>query len=136
MELSSLSREGYNTRVNKTLYIFTYVYLGLNVAAMIFYMMAGMGPFDAVCHAFSVCATGGFSTRNLSIASFGSMPITLISMLFMYLASVHFGMLFMAAVTKSFKPFNNSILKTYSAFLLIASLVLMFTLKGEGISSS
>lgn len=136
MELSSLSREGYNTRVNKTLYIFTYVYLGLNLAAMIFYMLAGMGPFDAVCHAFSVCATGGFSTRNFSIASFGSMPITFITMLFMYLASVHFGMLFMAAVNKSLKPFNNSILKTYSVFLLIASIILMFTLKGEGISSS
>lgn len=136
MELSSLSREGYNTRVNKTLYIFTYVYLALNIAAMLFYMLAGMSPFDAVCHGFSVCATGGFSTRNFSIASFGSMPITIITMLFMYLASVHFGMLFMAAVNKSLKPFNNSILKTYSVFLLIASIILMFTLKGEGISSS
>ena len=35
MELSSLSREGYQTRVNKTVYIFTYVYLGLNLAAII-----------------------------------------------------------------------------------------------------
>lgn len=136
MELSSLSREGYHSRVNKTVYIFTYVYLGLNMAAIIAYMMAGMGAFDSVCHAFSVCSTGGFSTRNYSIASFDSLPVTLVTMLFMFLASIHFGMLFMAIVSRSFKPFNNSVFKVYSLFLLIASLLVAFTLKGQHIVNS
>lgn len=136
MELSSLSREGYQTRVNKTVYIFTYVYLGLNLAAIIAYMLAGMGLFDAVCHAFSVCSTGGFSTKNNSIAGFNSLPVNLVTMLFMFLASVHFGMLFMAIVSRSFKPFNNSVFKVYSLFLIIASLLVAFTLKGKNIEGS
>ncbi|MBO4341460.1 MAG: TrkH family potassium uptake protein, partial [Bacteroidales bacterium] len=72
MELSSLSKDGYMARANKTVYIFTYVYLGLALSAFLAYWIAGMSIFDAINHAFSVCATGGFSTKNLSIAAFGS----------------------------------------------------------------
>lgn len=136
MELSSLSREGYHARANKTVYIFTYVYLALNAAAIISFLLAGMNMFDAVCHAFSVCSTGGFSTRNYSIASFNSLPITVVSMVFMYLSSLHFGMLFMAFVTRSFKPFNNPVFKLYTSLIIITSIILGIALKNEGLSSS
>ena len=69
MELTSLSRSGYSSRTNKVVYIFAYVYLALCGIAVIAYLLAGMSFFDAVCHAMSVVPTGGFSTRNLSIAS-------------------------------------------------------------------
>ena len=65
MELSSLSRDDYRTRVNKTVSIFAWVYIGICVAAFIAYLLCGMSAFDAICHAFSVCACGGFSSRNL-----------------------------------------------------------------------
>lgn len=136
MELSSLSKEGYNTGVNKSVYIFTYVYLGLNFVAFIMYMIAGMGPFDAICHAFSVCSTGGFGTKNLSIASFNSLGITLTTMLFMYLSSLHFGMLFMAVISHSFRPFNNAVFKTYTLFLLIVSIAIAAMLKSSGAIAS
>ena len=64
MELSSLSKSGYAARSGKTVFIFTYVYLGIFVLSFISYLLAGMTPLDAVCQAFSVSATGGFSTRN------------------------------------------------------------------------
>ncbi|MBR1706853.1 MAG: TrkH family potassium uptake protein, partial [Bacteroidales bacterium] len=60
MELSSLSRDDYRSRANKTVFIFAWVYLGICALAFVSYLLVGMSPFDAVNHAFSVCATGGY----------------------------------------------------------------------------
>ena len=57
MELSSLSREDYRSRANRTVYIFAYVYLGMVVLSFLSYLIAGMGWFDAICHSFSVSAS-------------------------------------------------------------------------------
>ncbi len=129
MELSSLSRSGYRSRTNKTIVIFSSVYLGLVLASFVCYKIAGMSWLDAICHAFSVSATGGFSTRNLSIASFNSLPITLISMVFMLLASLHFGMVFFAVVSRSLKPLNNPVLKVYLSYLCMFSIIAALVLK-------
>jgi len=129
MELSSLSRSGYRSRTNKTIVIFSSVYLGLVLASFVCYKIAGMSWLDAICHAFSVSATGGFSTRNFSIASFNSLPITLISMVFMLLASMHFGMVFFAVVTRSLKPLNNPVLRVYLSYLCMFSIIAALVLK-------
>lgn len=136
LELSSLSKDGYNTRTNRTIYIFTLVYLVLNVVAFIAYWAAGMNVFDALCHAMSVCATGGFSTKNFSIASFNSMPITIITMVFMYLASIHFGMIFMVFAKRSLKPLNNPVLKVYTYTILVGTTLVAATLKSEGVETT
>ena len=67
MELSSLSKEGYRYRSSKTIYIITMVYVVLAAVIFLTLWAAGMSSFDALNHAFSIAATGGFSTRNLSI---------------------------------------------------------------------
>lgn len=132
MELSSLSKDSYNVRANQTVYIFSSVYLGLNLLAFVCYVLAGMSGFDAINHAFSVCATGGFSTRNLSIASFNSLPITLLTMFFMYASSLHFGMLYICIVKRSLKPLNNEVLKFYTGMLAAGTLIVALALKMNG----
>ena len=133
MELSSLSKDSYSSRANQTVYIFTIVYLVLNLLAFLAYLLAGMNLFDAVCHAFSVCATGGFSTKTSSIAAFGSLPITLITMVFMYLGSLHFGMLFMVVARRSLQPLRNDVFKFYTAGLAAASILVALSLRfGNG----
>jgi trk system potassium uptake protein TrkH len=133
MELSSLSKDSYNVRANQTVYIFTSVYIGLNVIAFVAYVLAGMSGFDAINHAFSVCATGGFSTRNLSIASFHSLPVTLVTMFFMYVSSLHFGMLYVCVVRRSLKPLNNDVFKFFTGTLLIGTIIVALALKTGGI---
>lgn len=136
MELTSLSRSGYSSRPNKVVYIFAYVYLGLALAALVAYLCAGMSVFDAVCHAMSVVSTGGFSTRNLSIASFDSRWVEGITMIFMYLASLHFGVLYMAVVTRSLRPVRNPIFKFYTAAILVITLLVSIGLKANGFCDS
>ncbi len=135
MELSSLSKGGYSTRANKTVYIFAYVYLGIFVAAFFSYWAAGMNVFDALCHAFSVAATGGFSTKNLSIGAFDSVPIEMLTILFMYLSSIHFGLIFLVIANRTLKPLNNPVLKFYTLSLIVVSLVVGISLKIEGAAS-
>lgn len=136
LELSSLSKREYKSGANKTVYIFTYVYFGLLVASFVLYMAAGMTPFDAINHAMSVTATGGFSTKNLSIGAYDSVAIDLITMLFMLLSSIHFGMVFVALVTRSLRPFRNEIFKFYLFTLLAASLIVTISLRVHGIEES
>ena len=136
LELSSLSKSEYRSGSGRTVYIFTNVYLGMALASFALYLLAGMGPLDAVCHAMSVTATGGFSTRNLSIGAFDSVPIDLITMFFMFLSSIHFGMTYVAVATRSLKPFKNEIFKFYLWSILIASLIVSVSLKMEGVEQA
>lgn len=129
MELSSLSRGDYKSRANKTVFIFAWVYLGICVIAFFSYWAAGMTPFDAICHAFSVSATGGFSPRNLSIGFYQSPLIAWLTILFMFLASIHFGIIFITIATRSLRPLNNPVLKAYTFFLVLGALISGFSLK-------
>lgn len=133
MELTSLSRGGYSTRTNKTVYIFAYVYLALLVLSFIAYLLAGMPVFDAVCHAMSVSATGGFSTRNTSIAAFDSRWVEGITMVFMYLSSIHFGLVYLSVVNRSLKPLNNPVVKFYTLSIILVALAVGMGLKVNGI---
>ncbi len=132
MEVSSLSREGYNSQTNKTVLIFAGIYIGICAAAFLCYLAAGMSPFDAVNHAFSVGATGGFSTKTLSIGAFDSVAIDLITIFFMFVASIHFGLIFLVFANRSLRPLGNPILRFYLLGILSASLVSGLSLKFSG----
>ncbi len=136
MELSSLSKSGYSVRSNNVVFIFAYIYLGLVVISFLSYWLAGMSAFDAICHAFSVSATGGFSTRNLSIGAYGSHWIEGLTMLFMFISSLHFGLVYLTIVTRSFKPLNNPIIKFYVGCVVFFSVFMALTLLSNGLSPS
>ena len=136
MELSSLSRDDYRSRANKTVFIFAYVYLGIFVLSFLSYLLAGMSAFDAVCHAFSVSATGGFSTKNLSIGGFHSELISILTIVFMLLSSVHFGLIFMALINRSLRPLNNPVLRFYVLSLAVGIIFASVTLKLDGVDAT
>ena len=129
MELSSLSRDDYQTRVNKTVSIFAWVFIGICVSAFISFLICGMPLFDAICHAFSVCATGGFSSRNLSIGSFNSTAISLVTMVFMFLASIHFGLIYMVLVSRSLRPVRNPVVRFYVISLVTIAIITSVSLR-------
>ncbi len=129
LEVSNLSKNGYRARSNQTSSIFAYVYLGLMAMAFIAFLIVGMSPFDAVCHAFSVCATGGFSTKNLSLGAYDSLGVEIVTIVFLFLASIHFGSIYLAVVKRSLKPFKNPVFFFYLGSLIITSTLLTVSLK-------
>jgi len=70
-----------------------FVYVGLTCAEITALVLAGMTPFDAVCHAFTTLATGGFSTRDLSIGAYESRLIEWIVIFFMLCGGINFVLL-------------------------------------------
>lgn len=66
------------------------VYISLTAICMLAYMVAGMSAFDALAHAMTTIATGGFSTSDSSIGKFDSYAIDMISTVFMIIGSIPF----------------------------------------------
>lgn len=83
-------------RITETAKALWYIYLGLTVACGVSYWLAGMTPFDAIGHAFSTVAIGGFSTHDQSIGYFESATIEMIAAGFMLLAGANFTLHFLA----------------------------------------
>lgn len=132
MELSSLSKEGYRYKSSKTIYVITMVYVCLTIIIFFSLWAAGMTSFDAINHAFSIAATGGFSTRTLSIGYYDSDLINVLVMVFMAISAMHFGVLYAVFVTKSFKPFNNSVVKYYFGSIAVMTVAIMLALMIKG----
>ena len=132
MEMSSLSKEGYKYRSTKVIRVIVTVYIGLTLAATLSLWAAGMPLFDAVNHGFSIAATGGFSTKNLSIGHFNSDVINFVAMIFMAVCAMHFGLIYAVFVTRSIKPLNNTIVRYYLGSIIVVSLIIMFSLISQG----
>ncbi len=132
MEMSTLSKEGYRYKSSKVVRIITTVYLSLTAAALLSLWAAGMPFFDALNHAFSIAATGGFSTKNLSIGAYDSELINLIVLFFMAVCAMHFGLIYAVFATRSLKPMKNTVVKYYFGSILAMSLVIAVTLIAKG----
>ncbi len=132
MEMSSLSKEGYRYKSTKVVWIITTVYVSLTLAALLSLWAAGMPLFDAVNHAFSLAATGGFSTRNMSVGAYGSDLINIIFLIFMTVCAMHFGLIYAVFATRSLKPMRNSVVKYYLGSILVMSVIITFSLMSDG----
>ncbi|MGV6826556.1 MAG: TrkH family potassium uptake protein [bacterium] len=81
-------------RLAQTAKALWFLYLGLTIACGLGYWLAGMDAFDAIAHAYSTVAIGGFSTHDGSIGHFNSTAINLVAVLFMFLSGVNFALHF------------------------------------------
>jgi len=116
-------------RITETAKALWYVYLAFTITCMIGYRIAGMGWFDALCHAFSTVAIGGFSTHDASIAYFDSGLIDLIAVFFMFVAGINFSLHFFAWRYVSVKHyFQDQEFRAYSVILLVLSGVVISSL--------
>ena len=89
------------------------------------YWLAGMGAFDAVCHAFSTVAIGGFSTHDASLAYFDSAAIESVAIVFMALSGISFALHFAVLARRSIGVYaQDSESRVYiGALVLVAAVV-------------
>ena len=81
----------------------TIIYITLTAACALSYLAAGMGPFDALVHAMTTIATGGFSNHDDSIAWFNSAAVDIVGAGYMLLGSIPF-VLYLQAVRGDAQP--------------------------------
>ncbi len=132
MEMTSLSKENYRFRTKEAIRVISTVFVGLTIASAGAFMLAGMDWFDAINHAFSVAATGGFSTRNASIGAFDSFYIELVAVVFMLFGGLHFGLMYATFAERSLKLFRSPVTKFYLATVGVATVLVSMDLFAHG----
>lgn len=115
------------------------IYFGYTAAETILLNLAGMSFFDAINHSMSTLSTGGFSTKNDSLAFWNNKPIIqYIVIVFMFLAGTNFVLSYFAFKGKVQKIVKDEEFKLYFKFIAIftvlAALIIYF--KADASASS
>lgn len=111
-------------RIKETAKRLWLIYLGFTIAETILLKIGGMNVFDALCHSFTTMATGGYSTKNASIAFWDSHYIHYVIAIFMFFAGTNFSLFYFALHRKFGKMFRNQEFKTYFFVTMVATISL------------
>ncbi len=133
-EVPEITVERLRPRIVDTAKSLWYIYASLTAGAFLLYAAGGMSVFDALCHAFTTLAIGGFSTKNASIAHFQSPFIETVAILFMFLAGINYSLYFHAFRGDISRFWKSSELKFYLTVTLTA--IALMTLNTFGTSYS
>ncbi len=125
------SADKLHPRITDTAKRLWYIYVGYTAAQTLLLKLAGMNFFDALNHAMATLSTGGFSTKNASLAFWNDQPlIQYIVILFMFLAGSNFVLSYFAFKGKVQRILKDEEFKFYvgfiAAFTLIAALIIFF----------
>jgi trk system potassium uptake protein TrkH len=116
-------------RITETAKALWLIYVGITVTCILAYWLAGMKLFDAIGHAFSTVAIGGFSTHNDSLAYWDNPTIEAVAIVFMSVAGINFALHFTAWRRASAQPyFIDPELKVYAGLLFVFSVLVSFAL--------
>jgi trk system potassium uptake protein TrkH len=96
-------------RITQTARALWFVYLLITLACIGSLKLAGMGWFDAICHAFATLALGGFSTYDASVGHFDSARIEFVLIVFMLISAMNFARHFIAWQQKSLRTYLTDI---------------------------
>ena len=111
-------------RIKETAQALWSIYLGLTIVCALLYYLGGMSMFDAVSHAMSTVAIGGFSTHNESIGYFNSTTIEIICIVFMLLSAFSFTLHYFAIYRrKPLKYFYDPEFRFFFSILLLVLIV-------------
>ena len=129
MQLFAAEAPGPNTdklhpRITDTAKRLWLIYFGYTAAETILLQVAGMSFFDAINHALCTLSTGGFSTKNASVAYWNGQPaIQYIIIVFMFLAGTNFVLSYFAFKGKVQKAIRDEEFKLYFKFILFFTII-------------
>jgi trk system potassium uptake protein len=123
---------GLAPKIRDTASILWKIYVAMTVVLTVILMIEGLSLHDALCHAFGTVATGGFSTRNASVAAYSSVGIELTLIVFMVLAGTNFS-LFFAVWGRDWRTLvRDPEWRAYILVLVLATLAITADLWFEG----
>lgn len=138
-EVAGPSKDKLHPRVQETAKRLWAIYVFFTAAQTILLIFGGMNLFDALCHSFGTLASGGFSTKNQSIAYYHSPFIEYVVIIFMFIAGTNFSLHYFALKGKILNYFGDSEFRFYLSFILftvIASALYLIFNNGQSVESS
>ncbi|ODS31832.1 MAG: potassium transporter protein [Candidatus Scalindua rubra] len=119
-EAPDLTMDKIKPRIAQTAKTLWIIYLSLTAIIIPLLWFGGMEPFDAVCHAFTTIATGGFSTKSQSIGAFDSLFIEIVVMVFVFISACNYVLHYQLVTGRFRKILVNSELRFFVGLLLCA----------------
>ncbi len=119
------TKDKIHPRIKETAKRLWFIYFSLTILQCILLMLAGMDFFDAINHSLTTMSTGGFSTKQDSIAAFNSPIIEYIIIAFMFIAGTNFTLLYFGFKFKFRKFIVNDEFKWYLAAVVILCLTII-----------
>lgn len=129
-EVPGIDKRGLRPRIKDSALILVKIYCGLTLIQTLLLLAAGMNLYDALCHTFGTLATGGYSTRNDSIAAFDNVIIEVIIIVFMVLGATSFGLQYMFIKGKWREVLKNSEWRLFLCLLTFSILLITLNLMG------
>lgn len=125
-EVPGVTKDKFHPRVKETAKRLWGIYVILTATEVILLLFGGLNLFDAVCHAFTTMATGGFSTKNASTAHFDSVFVQYVFIVFMLFAGMNFTLHYFALHLKFDAFKRNTEFKFYVLFIFFVTIFIMF----------
>lgn len=117
-------------RIRETAMILWKVYALISLAETIFLMIGGMNLYDALCHTFTTMPTGGFSTKNASVAHYNSAYIDAVIIFFMLLAGINFSLHYKMLKGKPLVFWKDSECRFFLGIVLLLTIIVSFNVYG------
>ncbi len=127
-EVPGPTKDKIHPRVRETAKRLWGIYAALTLAETLLLMLGGMTFFDAINHSFTTMATGGYSTKQASIAYFTSPFIQYVIIVFMFLAGMNFTLHYFWIHGKFGRLKRDDELKFYALVIFGVSLVIAIDL--------
>ena len=124
-EVTGLGLDKLRPKIGATARRVLLIYLILTSACAFCYWIGPMNLYDAVCHAFTTIATGGFSTHSESIAYFHSSYIEYVASLFMVVSSINFSLYYYMTIRRNRVLFQNEEVRVFLSYISIAVVIFM-----------
>ena len=126
-EVTGLSKEKLHPKISGTAKRLFIIYLVMSFSGIAALWLAGMSPFDAVNHALSTVSTGGFSTKNTSIAYWHSPAIEWIIIVLMTGSAINLSLYYFLAVGNFRRFFKDEEMRTLIAIIVSTAAIIVFT---------
>lgn len=120
--LESSLKEKIHPKTKSVGFRILFIYLGLTISEILFLVAGDMDMFESVCHTFGTVATGGFSVRNDSLASYSAYSQYVV-MIFMFLAGISQVVYYYFFKRNFIKVRNNEELRFYFFLVLVAGVI-------------
>ncbi len=122
-EVPSPAPDKLKPRIRDTAMVLWKVYALISLLEVLLLMAGGMDLFDALCHAFTTLPTGGFSTKNASMAHFNSVYHDTVVIVFMVLAGINFSLHFQLLKGDSLAFWRDSECRFFLGMVIILTAI-------------
>lgn len=131
-EVSGITHDKIGARIANTAKVLWALYGAFTIILILLLWVGPMNLFESICHAFTTISTGGYSTRNNSIAAYDSVYVKCVLSVFMFIGGVNFGLIFAACRGYLNQLWRNDVLRAFVLLIFLNYIFIVLSILHSG----